>query len=118
MLGLSPVGVEAPSINWRPVGLRELGIAGGVGWVSRMTFQAYVFAFISQRGAMSTTTIIVVIVAIIIVAVLFGAAMMAEQNRRRRRLRTRFGPEYDRTVNAAASPKEAEQELTGTTGPT
>ena len=108
-----PVGVEAPSINWRPVGLRELGIAGGVGWVSKMTFQAYVLAFISQRGAMSTTTIIVVIVAIIIVAVLFGAAMMAEQNRRRRRLRTRFGPEYDRTVNAAASPKEAEQELRG-----
>ena len=46
-------------------------------------------------------------------AVLLGAALMAEQNRRRRSLRTRFGPEYDRTVNAAHSPKEAEQELRG-----
>ena len=62
---------------------------------------------------MSTTAVIVVVVAIIVVAVLLGAALMAEQNRRRRRLRTRFGPEYDRAVNAAGSPKEAEQELQG-----
>ena len=62
---------------------------------------------------MSTTAIIVVVVAIIVVAVLLGAALMAERGRRRRRLRDRFGPEYDRTVDAAGSPKDAEEELRG-----
>jgi hypothetical protein len=62
---------------------------------------------------MSTTAIIVVVIAIIVVAVLLGAALMAERVRRRRRLRTRFGPEYDRAVNEAGSPKEAEEELRG-----
>ncbi len=38
---------------------------------------------------------------------------MVEQIRRRRSLRMRFGPEYDRTVDAADSPKEAEMELRG-----
>ncbi len=62
---------------------------------------------------MSTTAIIVVVVAIIVVAVLLGAALMAERGRQRRRLRDRFGPEYDRTVDAAGSPKEADEELRG-----
>ena len=62
---------------------------------------------------MSTTAIIVVVVAIIVVAVLLGAAMMAERGRRRRRLRDRFGLEYDRTVDATGSPKDAEEELRG-----
>jgi hypothetical protein len=56
---------------------------------------------------------IVIVVAIIVVAVLLGAALTAEQRRRRRNLRDRFGPEYDRAVNAARSPKVAEQELRG-----
>ena len=62
---------------------------------------------------MSTTAIIAVVVAIIVVALLLGAALMAERGRRRRGLRTRFGPEYDRAVTAAGSPKEAEAELRG-----
>jgi hypothetical protein len=60
---------------------------------------------------MSTTAIIVIVGAIIVVAVLLSAALKAEQHRRRRNLRDRFGPEYDRTVKAAGSPKEAEVEL-------
>ena len=60
---------------------------------------------------MSTTVFIVIIVAIIVVAVLLGAAVMAEQSRRRPSLRNRFGPEYDRMVDAAPSRKEAEKEV-------
>jgi len=62
---------------------------------------------------MTTTAIIVSVVALIVVAALLGAAVMADQRRRRRSLRMRFGPEYDRTVNGAGSPKEAEEELRG-----
>ena len=60
---------------------------------------------------MSTTAIVVIVVAIIVVAVLLGVAVMAERGRRRRSLRTRFGPEYDRTANAAGSARKAEVEL-------
>ena len=62
---------------------------------------------------MSTTTIIVVVVAIIVVAALLGAAVMAEATSPAPQPGTRFGPEYDRTVNAAGSHKEAEEELRG-----
>ena len=65
---------------------------------------------------MSTTAIIVVVVAIIVVVALLDAALMAERGCWRPRLRDRFGPVYDRTVDAAGNRKEAEEELRGRLG--
>lgn len=54
------------------------------------------------------TTVVVIIAAVIIVAVIAISALAAS---RRRRLRQRFGPEYDRAVNAGQSKRKAEAEL-------
>jgi hypothetical protein len=62
---------------------------------------------------MSTTEWIVVgagIAILVIVALLLFARVMS--SRRRDHLKDQFGPEYDRTVDAAGSRREAEQELT------
>jgi len=59
---------------------------------------------------MSTGTIVVVIVAVIVVLAL--ALLVARPMMRRRRLQQRFGPEYERTVEAHDSRSDAERELT------
>ncbi|MEV8631294.1 hypothetical protein AB0395_06525 [Streptosporangium sp. NPDC051023] len=56
---------------------------------------------------MSTVIWVAVIVVVAIVAV--GYAVLRQQ--RRHRLRDRFGPEYDRTVQERENRREAEQEL-------
>lgn len=58
---------------------------------------------------MGTLVSIIVIVAVVIVA----ATMIAVRSRKRRSqdLREKFGPEYDRTVELAGSPRAAEREL-------
>ncbi|MGZ9935237.1 hypothetical protein ACXNSR_35795 [Streptomyces sp. NC-S4] len=58
---------------------------------------------------MSTSTLIAVIAvaAVVVIALAVGLWMMA----RRRRLRDRFGPEYDRTVEAEGGRTAAEREL-------
>ncbi|MEV5754553.1 hypothetical protein AB0L00_42665 [Actinoallomurus sp. NPDC052308] len=58
---------------------------------------------------MSTATVaVIVIVAVLVVAAL---GLFAWRQQQRRRLRERFGPEYDRTVERHDSAREAEQEL-------
>ncbi|MGG2459309.1 hypothetical protein ACO0M4_05705 [Streptomyces sp. RGM 3693] len=58
---------------------------------------------------MSTGTLLAVIIPVVVVVALLavGAALMS----RRRRLRERFGPEYERTVEDADSRMAAEREL-------
>jgi len=57
---------------------------------------------------MTTTQIVILIVAIVIIVVLVALAVVGQ---RRRSLRRRFGPEYDRAVQASDSRSAAEQEL-------
>jgi hypothetical protein len=58
---------------------------------------------------MSTAAVaVIVIVAVLVVAAL---GLLAWRQQQRRRLRERFGPEYDRTVERHSSTREAEQEL-------
>ena len=58
---------------------------------------------------MSTTAVIVI--AIVAVVALTALGIAADRPRRRRRLRERFGPEYDRTLNASPTAREAEADL-------
>jgi hypothetical protein len=58
----------------------------------------------------TTTVIVVVLVVLALVAVGLLAAAVARESRSRR-LRSRFGPEYDRTVDETGSRAEAESRL-------
>jgi hypothetical protein len=58
----------------------------------------------------TTTVIVVVLVVLALVAVGFLAVAVVRQSRSRR-LRSRFGPEYDRTVDQTGSRAEAEKQL-------
>jgi hypothetical protein len=61
---------------------------------------------------MSDGAVLAVIVgAVVLALIIVAAVVLSARARRRRRLRERFGPEYDRTVEAAGSQREAEQEL-------
>lgn len=57
---------------------------------------------------MNTTAIVAIIVAVIALAVALWAVF---QTQRSKRLRTRFGPEYDYTVNREGDRRKAEAEL-------
>ncbi|WP_433479164.1 hypothetical protein ACQPZP_20315 [Spirillospora sp. CA-142024] len=57
------------------------------------------------------STAIWVVIAIVIAAVLVAAAYLARARSRSARLRRRFGPEYERTVESAGSRAAAEREL-------
>lgn len=57
----------------------------------------------------NTTTIIIVAVLALVVGGLLGMAVMRAQ--RTRRLKDRFGPEYERTMERAGDKRHAEQEL-------
>jgi hypothetical protein len=52
-----------------------------------------------------------VLIAVVVVAVIAVVAWQAMTRRKTGRLQDRFGPEYDRTVNAADSKRDAESEL-------
>lgn len=58
---------------------------------------------------MSTVIWVAVVVAVVVAIVAVGYAVLQQQ--RRHRLRDRFGPEYDRTVQERETRREAEQEL-------
>jgi hypothetical protein len=60
---------------------------------------------------MSNTMLIVI--AVVVVAVLAAAAWLVAGRRRRERLRTRFGPEYDRTLRETGDTRRAESLLEG-----
>lgn len=55
--------------------------------------------------------IVIVIAVVIVVALVAWAAVQASRRRRTEALRSQFGEEYDRTVQTADSPREAESEL-------
>jgi hypothetical protein len=57
-----------------------------------------------------TNTTLIAIVAVVAIAAVVVAWMYIER-RRRERLRTRFGPEYDRTLRDAGGPRRAESIL-------
>ncbi|MFE5915118.1 hypothetical protein ACFQ6B_39410 [Streptomyces wedmorensis] len=59
---------------------------------------------------MSTGTLLAIIIPAAVVIALIALAV-ALNTRRRRRLRDRFGPEYDRTVDDAGSKRAAEHDL-------
>jgi hypothetical protein len=55
--------------------------------------------------------IVVIIVAVIVVAALVVAGLQIARKKQSERLRAQYGPEYDRAVQRADSPREAESEL-------
>ncbi|MFJ6405811.1 hypothetical protein ACIQK9_09830 [Streptomyces hydrogenans] len=57
---------------------------------------------------MSTGIVLIVVVVVVVAGMVAG---MAVHRRRRMRLRDRFGPEYERAVEATGSRRAAEQEL-------
>ncbi len=57
-----------------------------------------------------TTTQIVILVLVLLVVAAVVAALMAKA-KKRKHLQSRFGPEYDRTVEGAGKRREAEREL-------
>lgn len=62
----------------------------------------------SHAGMSTTLTIVIVVILVVLVALIaFGALRMA----RTRRLRTRFGPEYERVAASAPNRNAAESEL-------
>ncbi len=60
---------------------------------------------------MDTDTLTVIIVIAVVLLVIVLAVLIAARRRRTAALRSRFGPEYDQTVDAAGSPRKAETEL-------
>src|SRR5947209_1646076 len=61
---------------------------------------------------MSSTTTIVIVVLVVLAVIALGFVVAAGlRDRRSQRLRSRFGPEYDRTVEETGSREEAERAL-------
>jgi hypothetical protein len=54
---------------------------------------------------------ILIVAAVVAIGVVIGAATAANRRKRTERLKDRFGPEYDRTVNVAGEQRVAEKEL-------
>jgi FtsZ-interacting cell division protein ZipA len=61
----------------------------------------------------STTLVIVIVVAVIILVGIGFVASVQARRKRSQRLRERFGPEYDRTVERADDRRQAEADLRG-----
>jgi hypothetical protein len=59
----------------------------------------------------NTTLIIVIVVAVVLIAAIAIIGYRMAQQRRTAQLRQQFGPEYDRAIDQAESPREAESEL-------
>ena len=60
---------------------------------------------------MSTSVVVIIIVAAVALLVIGSGLVMARRARRRRQLRDRFGPEYDRAVQASGSSRQAQADL-------
>lgn len=60
---------------------------------------------------MDSSTITVLVVAAVVIIVVAAAAWIYMQKQRTKRLRSRFGPEYDRTVRAEGDARHAERVL-------
>ena len=59
---------------------------------------------------MSPLTVTVIVIAVLVV---IAAAILYTRKERTRRLRSQFGPEYDRVVKTQGNPRRAEDELLG-----
>ncbi|QXJ26189.1 hypothetical protein AGRA3207_007808 [Actinomadura graeca] len=57
------------------------------------------------------STVLLVVIAVVVIAALVAAAFLARNAARTRRLRRRFGPEYDRALEAHGGRAAAEREL-------
>ena len=60
---------------------------------------------------MSTEEIIVLVVIALVLLALIGVGYALAQQRKRKQLQSRFGPEYDRTVESTGRRRDAEREL-------
>lgn len=60
---------------------------------------------------MSTSVVVIIIVAAVALLAIGCGLVMARRARRRRQLRDRFGPEYDRAVQASGSSRKAQADL-------
>src|SRR5207253_9926867 len=65
----------------------------------------------AKKGGILMQTQVLVAIAVLVVIVVALAALYAVRQQRSSRLRRRFGPEYDRTVESTGDQKRAEQEL-------
>jgi hypothetical protein len=61
---------------------------------------------------MTQDTVLIIVIALAVIAVAVAAWVIVQKNRTRR-LRSRFGPEYDRAVADAGDRRKAEDELEG-----
>ncbi len=61
----------------------------------------------------STTMTIVVVAVIVVLAIAAAAVWMYMQKKRTERLRSKFGPEYDRVVESEGDRRRAEKDLEG-----
>ncbi len=59
---------------------------------------------------MDTNTLLIIIVALLVVVVAV-VALMTQRRQQSEKLKERFGPEYDRTVDEYGDPRKAEEEL-------
>ena len=59
----------------------------------------------------NTTLIIVIVVAVVLIAAIVVIGSRMARQRRTEQLRQQYGPEYDRAIDQAESPREAESEL-------
>ena len=57
---------------------------------------------------MSTAAVVILIVAIVVIAIL---GWMLFRKERTKKLRSQFGPEYDRTIEQYGTPEKAERDL-------
>jgi hypothetical protein len=63
----------------------------------------------TSEATMPATTIAIIVIAAVAIILLIAIAVMRSQ--RSRRIRSQFGPEYDRVVRTKGSPQRAEDEL-------
>src|SRR5262249_26521732 len=64
-----------------------------------------------ERVMSATDSVVLAVVVVVVVLVVVAIVAAANKSRRRRQLREQFGPEYDRTVDAAGKRSAAERDL-------
>jgi hypothetical protein len=60
---------------------------------------------------MDSTTTTAIVIAVVAIAILAAGVFILERRRRSAKLRSRFGPEYERTIQDAGDRRQAEAEL-------
>lgn len=65
-----------------------------------------------HRRCMESDSVVVIVVVLLVAAVVIAGLLLWKRKRKSEELRTRFGPEYDRTVDERGGRREAERDLT------